>query len=610
MGDFANIEIRSRDVFSLKHFPLLGTSSSVSKVLGIEVNHPGPMLFLYAAPIVKIFGGAAGLAIAAASLNGLSIVSSSLLGYRIRGRMGSLSAVFIASVLAWVLGNDLLTSIWNPYPLVLPCFVMFLLAWGVATGQTVFLPWLVLVGSFCVQTHVGYVYVVLGTCTFACISLIFNQFKARNRGENLVNGGRHWSYAAVAMAGAWLLPVIEQIFGEGNLGRLLSAAGKDTPSIGVNYAMRIVSAVEVFAPWWNRTGLSEAIPSIFVDPSLRPAGENGLPGLATSFIVVVVITAALLFQARIASRQRDHVLHSAFLFASILIPLAVLACAGSAPTFFGTLSASNFLWLWPIGAFISFVLLIRLTELSWIKRHAKKTITFVSALVLLISLVNIPVFHHREHLSNESIFERQGPVLESIISQLNSTSFTGSVVVDTTNEPFNCPYYSALMAYLQRRGIDFNVTRSESLAHRQMGPQRAVTGSEISILHIDVGRIALKKKRGYELIAQFNPLSGAEIKQLYRLEQELTRHAGAGDISIIKQVLAEPNYLGPSLSRNEVDNFSEDPELFRRTNLILSLFENDALEVSDQVRDILSQLHDLREKLDEVAVSVYAEWNQ
>jgi hypothetical protein len=44
IGDNALVEIRSRDVFSWRHFPLLGTWSSASLTAG-KFCHPGPLLF-------------------------------------------------------------------------------------------------------------------------------------------------------------------------------------------------------------------------------------------------------------------------------------------------------------------------------------------------------------------------------------------------------------------------------------------------------------------------------------------------------------------------------------------------------------------------------------
>ena len=68
IGDNALIELRGRDVLTGNH-PLLGTWSSASISSSVDVNHPGPLLFDVVALPVRLFGGAAGIALAIAALN-------------------------------------------------------------------------------------------------------------------------------------------------------------------------------------------------------------------------------------------------------------------------------------------------------------------------------------------------------------------------------------------------------------------------------------------------------------------------------------------------------------------------------------------------------------
>lgn len=67
-GDNSLLELRSRDVFT-EHHPLLGTGSSASVSAGIDLNHPGPMLFDLMAFPIKLFGSSAGIASAIALVN-------------------------------------------------------------------------------------------------------------------------------------------------------------------------------------------------------------------------------------------------------------------------------------------------------------------------------------------------------------------------------------------------------------------------------------------------------------------------------------------------------------------------------------------------------------
>jgi hypothetical protein len=173
IGDDALVEIRSRDVFSAEHFPLLGTWSSASLSAGIDLNHPGPLLFVLLAPFVAVFGGPAGVAIGIGVLNAAAIVGCAMVGYRALGRTGSLAATLVAGALSWTLGSVLLTDPWNPHPLVLPCLLLLLLTWDVAQGDLAALPWLVAVGSLCLQVHLGYAYLVPSMLLVAVVAAGF-----------------------------------------------------------------------------------------------------------------------------------------------------------------------------------------------------------------------------------------------------------------------------------------------------------------------------------------------------------------------------------------------------------------------------------------------------
>ena len=81
-------------------------------------------------------------------------------------RRGGLPLVVLVGgavlTLTWALGPSLLADPWNPWAAVLPFFTFVLLAWDLADGELRALPWLVGVGTYLVQTHVGYTPLVLG----------------------------------------------------------------------------------------------------------------------------------------------------------------------------------------------------------------------------------------------------------------------------------------------------------------------------------------------------------------------------------------------------------------------------------------------------------------
>ena len=69
-----------------------------------------------------------------------------------------MTALVAVVLLVLTLANDtdLFVNPWNPWVAVLPFFTYLLLAWSLADGDIVVLPWLVGVGTFIIQAHVGY----------------------------------------------------------------------------------------------------------------------------------------------------------------------------------------------------------------------------------------------------------------------------------------------------------------------------------------------------------------------------------------------------------------------------------------------------------------------
>ena len=124
IGDNAYFAIRARDVFT-EHHPLLGTWTSASQSLGVDVNNPGPLFFDLLAIPAKIDGDI-GLAIGVAIVNVLCIIGIAVFAapHRWRARPSSLAMV-LAAGLAWTMGSELLFDPWQPHSLLFP----FLLTW-------------------------------------------------------------------------------------------------------------------------------------------------------------------------------------------------------------------------------------------------------------------------------------------------------------------------------------------------------------------------------------------------------------------------------------------------------------------------------------------------
>ena len=607
MGDFANLEIRSRDVFSLHHFPLLGTSSSASQVLGVGVNHPGPMLFYICAPFVTLFGGAVGLATAVAVINSSCVAGSIYVAYRIFGRSGALSAAVIASIITWTLGSDLLVAAWNPYILLFPCLLMIFLTAGVASGHGMMLPWLLLVGTFCIQTHIGYVYIVIGLCAFAVVVAGIKDLKQRSSTLMAKRIRHKWLLAVIVMLLGWLPPIWEQIFVDGNIGNLMQGLSEDVHRIGMGLAVRLVAAVIALPPFWNRSSLSDSIPPLLFDNRWKIVDDDVIPGLRSSIFGLAILLSVLIFLVIRGRLKEDRQLVVVSGLSVFSIFLALFATSNSLPNFFNVVASYNLLWLWPIGAFTGYTILIGFVRSIPVERHSRTlSICFVS-ITVLFSALTIPTHRDKVHTGNAETFKVQAPLLTQVLRELDSFSPRGTVVVDTSNEPFNCPYYSAIMAYLQRRGIDFNVPNTKAGTLAQMGPARAVIGDEVATIRVYVGRSAIKRRDDAATIAFASPLTPVEETELHKLESVLAKSVRNNQIYLIDDVRQLVNDGKSSFSLTDFADALLYPMRFIRDGFGIKLFQLNFLMLNDLDHELFRQLNALHSKIMNTAVTVQIE---
>lgn len=153
-GDIALEMLQVAEV-GTEHTPLTGAWSRWGW------NHPGPLLFYALAPFTWLFGNVGAL-IGVTIINMLACAAAVWLGWRRGGTaLASLVALVVVG-LAFSLTPEVWISPWNPWVGLLPLFALVLMAWSLAERDLAVLPWVVGVGSFVVQAHVGFAPVVVG----------------------------------------------------------------------------------------------------------------------------------------------------------------------------------------------------------------------------------------------------------------------------------------------------------------------------------------------------------------------------------------------------------------------------------------------------------------
>ena len=148
--DLAVIDLRARDLFSTAP-PLTGPWSRAG------FAHPGPLYYWILGALSAVTAQASwSILVGGAVVRIVGIVATARLAW-VRGGL-ALCLLTVAAITAAqvALEPGSLVVPWNIFAALAFYPVFLLLAWSVVLGEVRRLPWLVVVGTFLVQTHIGY----------------------------------------------------------------------------------------------------------------------------------------------------------------------------------------------------------------------------------------------------------------------------------------------------------------------------------------------------------------------------------------------------------------------------------------------------------------------
>jgi hypothetical protein len=477
VGDTALLAVRAGDVLTPDH-PWLGSWTSASLALGIDVNNPGPLYYDLAAPFMwtigRAFGTGAATAIAVGTINTATAIGIAAVGRRIDGWRSERWMLLLVAAVTWSMGSELLFDIWQPHALLLPFLLLAVLTVAAAAGDLRMLPWWIGVASVVVQTHVAYVYVTIVLGLVVIVSIV-RRYRVERQ---LAVTPRMWAITAVVAGLCWVQPLYEQLFGrgEGNLQRLATHAGGGDLTVGSSTAVKIVAAVVALPPWWTRFGYEDTVPSTPLTDT--PDGPRllvgGLPSAAVAVLGLLLVI-GLLVALVVALRQPAQ--RGARWSAIVALAGVVVAVAGvsiQAVTVTG-LGSHQIRWLFALSLFVHVAIAWGAVE-WWRQRGGMRERLLdggIAAVVLVLTVANLP-FH--AHDLGPVADRSAAATLERTFDDLEQFDPGEPVVYDVDNVRVFEPYSSAVMMRLDELDVEFRFT-DEGLV-RQFGEHRRADGDE------------------------------------------------------------------------------------------------------------------------------------
>ena len=532
VGDSALIAVRSQDVFD-GQLPLLGMWASTSWAVGLDMNHPGPLLFDVLAVPAALFGNAAGSAVGMAAIAAVSVVGLFLVCRRRGGSVTAALSLAVAALLCWSFGSAVLVEPWHATAVLLPFLLLAALAWSVADGDLVCLPIAVVVASFILQTNLSYAVLVPALLVWAVVAYLVGRRRddrdpGLDLGLGLGSGSRRprWDrrvavpVAVTLVVGllCWAQPLAEELFGDGqgNLARLWEGLRESQQTADWATALRSVAAVVALPPWWLR-------PSYGHDFAFGAFG-NPLPGLLLSLVALAAVIALLAWCGRDALRRGDRTASTAVGTAGVLLVAAALS-ANQTPTSVAGTVAYQVRYLWPVAAFVALAVAVALARRVPEGRPARLVGGGAAVVAVVAAVANIPASHQATTAP-----ESTEPVAAGLVAELSRLDLPSPVRVECWEGVFD-PYCEAVMAGLADQGVDF--VQSEDQALRQLGTDRRWSGDpEVPTLVVMAGELAGFGPPGAEQLAFHEPLTKAEVAELTALRGEAAAALSSGELRL------------------------------------------------------------------------------
>lgn len=497
-SDNALNELRIRDLGH--HLVLLGPYSRTGW------SHPGPTFSYVAWLPYRVFGSTStALLVAALLINGAAMAGMVLLARRRGGIELALTVALGLAVLVLTFPSTFLSDPWNPYVTVMPFGAFVLAVWVTTAGDGWALPLAGAVGTYCVQTHIGYALPVVTLVAVAAFRLW------RLRPSGTPYRGRPFLIAVGVLALLWLPALVEQLTqSPGNLRQILYYfLDPSEAAQGLDHAVRVVAAQFSWHADWFR-GLQPVNPF-----SSEPAAILHRP------VPVLLVPFAVAVGAAWRGRRRDLTRLGAVLALAVLVAVAALA------QILGSMFEYRLRWLWVLGMLCAAYAVA--VGLRVLRDHAARVARVLRALVLAGVLV-LAIAGTARGTDGRPPFERKNAAVAGISRQVHHhlPAGTGPILLQSTGFGAS-ETIKGLALYLERHGV--RVSLPKSYDHRlAFGAHRVDDGGRVrGVLVVAEGSdiAAVARRPGARQIATNGRLGPEERARLTRRLDRLRRHPGS-----------------------------------------------------------------------------------
>ena len=447
VADRALMELRVRDIGT--HPVLVGLYSRDGW------SHPGPLVYFTLAIPYRIVGSTtAGLLVGALLVNGISLAGMALIARRLGGARTALAMLVVVSVLVRALGAVFIRDPWVCFITVLPFGLFCCIVWALTAGEVWALPLGAFVASWLTQTHVGYLPLTLPLLGAGGLWLFVSARRWSDRAR-FRRVSRAVGITVVVLAGAWVLPVWDQIFGSGNLGNTAewfsrAAEGVHTVREGARVVFGQFAALPDWVTGQHRVGLFNR-ETLLMSQTLWPV-------LVLPFVGASVI----------AWKRRDHAVVRLAVVTGGAALVGVVAVARTV----GTMYEYRLLWTWVIGALGVVVVVATLWNVAADRWPGADRILIPIAVVVLAALGVAQIVD----VASLSRPDWDSPETATVARELDRKldPHRGVVVLRSESDAGAWDLQGLLLA-LEQRGFDARVVRdgvSWVGQHRVVGRER------------------------------------------------------------------------------------------------------------------------------------------